>query len=180
MSSKIILEKQQFSITIDRLCYELIERHDNFSNSALIGLQPRGTYFSQRVFKRLVEITSNKNIFYGELDIAFYRDDFRRTQDDQIIPSKLDINFTVENKRIVLIDDVLFTGRTIRAALDALTDFGRPAKVELMVLIDRRFGRDLPIQPDYTGIAVDTRANDKVKVEWKENSKQDLALIVTN
>ncbi len=180
MSSKIILEKQQFSITIDRLCYELIERHDNFSNSALIGLQPRGTYFSQRVFKRLVEITSNKNILYGELDIAFYRDDFRRTQDDQIIPSKLDINFTVENKRIVLIDDVLFTGRTIRAALDALTDFGRPAKVELMVLIDRRFGRDLPIQPDYTGIAVDTRANDKVKVEWKENSKQDLALIVTN
>jgi len=180
MSSKIILEKQQFSITIDRLCYELIERHDNFSNSALIGLQPRGTYFSQRVFKRLIEITSNKNILYGELDIAFYRDDFRRTQDDQIIPSKLDINFTVENKRIVLIDDVLFTGRTIRAALDALTDFGRPAKVELMVLIDRRFGRDLPIQPDYTGIAVDTRANDKVKVEWKENSKQDLALIVTN
>ena len=180
MSSKIILEKQQFSITIDRLCYELIERLDNFSNSALIGLQPRGTYFSQRVFKRLVEITSNKNILYGELDIAFYRDDFRRTQDDQIIPSKRDINFTVENKRIVLIDDVLFTGRTIRAALDALTDFGRPAKVELMVLIDRRFGRDLPIQPDYTGIAVDTRANDKVKVEWKENSKQDLALIVTN
>lgn len=180
MSSKTILEKKQFSITIDRLCYELIERHGNFSESALIGLQPRGTFFSRRLVKRLKELSYNENILYGELDIAFYRDDFRRKPDDQIIPSKLSIDFTVENKRIVLIDDVLYTGRTIRAALDALTDFGRPAKVELMVLIDRRYSRDLPIQPDYTGIAVDTRANDKVKVEWKENAKQDMAMIVTN
>jgi pyrimidine operon attenuation protein/uracil phosphoribosyltransferase len=90
------------------------------------------------------------------------------------------INFTVENKKVVLIDDVLYTGRSIRSALDALVDFGRPEKVELMVLIDRRFSRHLPIQPDYTGITVDTRANDKVKVEWKENSKADIALIVSS
>lgn len=179
MSSRTILEKKQFLVAIDRLCYELIERHADFSNTALIGLQPRGIYFSRRIHKRLSEITANDKILYGELDIAFYRDDFRRGK-EQIIPSKLNINFTVENKKIVLIDDVLYTGRTIRSALDALTDFGRPSKVELMVLIDRRYSRDLPIQPDYTGISVDTRANDKVKVEWKENAKQDLALIVTS
>ncbi len=177
MSFRTILEKKQFLVAIDRLCYELIEKHENFTNTALIGLQPRGIYFSRRIHKRLSEITLNKNILYGELDIAFYRDDFRRGK-EQIVPSKLNINFTVENKKIVLIDDVLYTGRTIRAALDALTDFGRPNKVELMVLIDRRYSRDLPIQPDYTGIVVDTRANDKVKVEWKENAKRDLAMIV--
>lgn len=178
MSSRIILDKKQIAIIIDRFCYELIERHEQFEDMALIGMQPRGIYLSRRIHKRLCEISGNPNIRYGELDIAFYRDDFRRGK-EQIIPSKLKIDFTIENKKVVLIDDVLYTGRTIRSALDALTDFGRPAKVELLVLIDRRYSRDLPIQPDYTGIAVDTRANDKVKVEWKESAKQDQATIIT-
>lgn len=178
MNSKVILEKKQFDITLDRLCIELIEKHGDFSNTAIIGLQPRGTYLSHRIFERISQLTNNKNILYGELDIAFYRDDFRRGN-EQITPSVMKINFTVENKNIVLIDDVLYTGRTIRSALDALTDFGRPSKVELLVLVDRRYSRHLPIQPDYTGIAVDTRANDKVKVEWKENAKQDVIHIIT-
>ncbi len=179
INSKIILEKKQFSIVIDRLCYELIEKHGLFENTAIIGLQPRGIYLARRVLKRLNEITHNNSITYGELDISFYRDDFRRGN-EQIVPSEMKINFTVENKKVVLIDDVLYTGRSIRSALDALVDFGRPDKVELMVLIDRRYSRHLPIQPDYTGITVDTRSNDKVKVEWKENNKADAAMIISD
>lgn len=178
MSSKVILEKKQFDITIDRLCIELIEKHGTFENSAIIGLQPRGTYLSRRIYSRIKQLTGKTDILYGELDIAFYRDDFRRGN-EQILPSSMNINFTVADKNIVLVDDVLYTGRTIRSALDALTDFGRPAKVELLVLVDRRFSRHLPIQPDYTGVAVDTRANDKVQVEWKENNKQDVIHIIT-
>jgi pyrimidine operon attenuation protein/uracil phosphoribosyltransferase len=179
MNGKVILEKKQFDITLDRLCFELIEKHEHFSNTALIGLQPRGIYLSRRIHKRIQEILGKTSILYGELDIAFYRDDFRRGN-EQIIPNELKMDFSVEDKQIVLIDDVLYTGRTIRAALDALTDFGRPSKVELLVLIDRRYSRHLPIQPDYVGMAVDSRANEKVKVEWKETAKQDVVQMITN
>lgn len=178
-NAKVILEKKQFNITIDRLCYELIEKHGDFKNTAIIGLQPRGIYLSRRIRERLAEINPEMKVLYGELDIAFYRDDFRRGH-EQIVPSEMKIDFTVQDKHIVIIDDVLYTGRTIRSALDALTDFGRPAKVELLVLVDRRYSRHLPIQPDYTGIAVDTRANDKVKVSWKDKTKQDLVHIITD
>ena len=179
MSSKVILEKKQFAITLDRLCFELIEKHGDFSNTAIIGLQPRGIYLSRRLHYCIQEILSNNTILYGELDIAFYRDDFRRGN-EQIVPSELKMDFSVQDKNIVLIDDVLYTGRTIRAALDALTDFGRPAQVELLVLIDRRFSRHLPIQPDYVGLSVDSRSNDKVKVEWKETAKNDSVQMVTS
>ncbi len=179
MNGKVILEKKQFDITLDRLCFELIEKHGDFSNTALIGLQPRGIYLSRRLHTRIQEILKHNNILYGELDIAFYRDDFRRGN-EQIVPSELKMDFSVQDKNIVLIDDVLYTGRTIRAALDALTDFGRPSKVELLVLIDRRFSRHLPIQPDYVGLEVDSRSNEKVKVEWKETSKKDVVHMITN
>lgn len=177
MNAKTILEKKQFEIAIDRLCFQLLERHDYLENTALIGLQPRGVYLSRRIKQRLQQITGLENIIYGELDIAFYRDDFRRN-DEPILPHSLQIDFDVEGKNIVLIDDVLYTGRTIRAALEALLDFGRPKLVELMVLIDRKYSRHLPIQPDYTGLAVDTRTSDKVIVEWKETAKADSAVIV--
>lgn len=179
MNARTILEKKQLDITIDRLCFELIEKHGDFSNTAIIGLQPRGIFLSRKIHQRIAEITKSTNILYGELDISFYRDDFRRGN-ELIIPSEMNINFTVQDKNIVIIDDVLYTGRSIRSALDALTDFGRPKTVELLVLVDRRYSRHLPIQPDYTGIAVDTRANDKVKVEWKENAKNDNVHIITN
>ncbi|HNE93882.1 MAG TPA: bifunctional pyr operon transcriptional regulator/uracil phosphoribosyltransferase PyrR, partial [Chitinophagaceae bacterium] len=112
---------------------------------------------------------------YGKLDITFYRDDVRN---ELHIANKTDINFSIENKRVVLIDDVLWTGRTIRAALDALIDFGRPAKVELCVLINRRFNRELPIQPDYTGKAIDTFISEKVKVAWKENDEKEEVILI--
>ena len=178
MNSKVIIEKQQFQVILDRLCYELIENHGDFNNTAIIGLQPRGIYLSRRLHKRIHEILGISNILYGELDISFYRDDFRRGN-EQIVPNEMKIDFTVQDKNIVIVDDVLYTGRTIRASLDALTDFGRPAKVELLVLIDRRYSRHLPIQPDYTGMQVDSRAKDKVKVEWKDNTKEDKAYIIT-
>jgi pyrimidine operon attenuation protein/uracil phosphoribosyltransferase len=151
----------------------------DFSDTALIGMQPRGIFLSRRIKNRLEHILGNQPFLYGELDIAFYRDDFRRGN-EQILPSELKIDFHIQDKKIVLIDDVLYTGRSIRSALDALTDFGRPSKVELLVLVDRKYSRDLPIQPDYVGISVDTRSNDKVKVEWKENNKKDSVQIVTN
>ncbi|MCF8254508.1 MAG: bifunctional pyr operon transcriptional regulator/uracil phosphoribosyltransferase PyrR [Bacteroidia bacterium] len=178
MDSRIILEKKQLDITLDRLCFELIERLGDFDDTALIGMQPRGIFLSRRIKEKLNNILGKQPFLYGELDIAFYRDDFRRGK-DIIIPSELKIDFTVQDKKIVLIDDVLYTGRSIRSALEALTDFGRPAKVELLVLVDRKYSRDLPIQPDYVGISVDTRANDQVKVEWKEKHKKDAVHIVT-
>jgi pyrimidine operon attenuation protein/uracil phosphoribosyltransferase len=179
MKSRIILEKKQLEITLNRLCYELIERLGDFSNTALIGMQPRGIFLSRRIKDNLIHILGKQPFEYGELDISFYRDDFRRGH-DQIVPSELKIDFNIQDKKIVLIDDVLYTGRSIRSALDALTDFGRPGKVELLVLIDRVYSRDLPIQPDYIGMSVDTRAHDKVKVEWKENNKKDAVHILTS
>jgi pyrimidine operon attenuation protein / uracil phosphoribosyltransferase len=179
MNARIILEKKQLDITLDRLCFELIERLGDFKNIALIGMQPRGIFLSRRIKEKLIHILGKQPFDYGELDISFYRDDFRRGN-EQIVPSELKIDFTIQDKNIVLIDDVLYTGRSIRSALDALTDFGRPARVELLVLVDRKYSRDLPIQPNYVGIKVDTRANDKVKVDWKENGKKDAVHIVTN
>ncbi|GAB1449164.1 bifunctional pyr operon transcriptional regulator/uracil phosphoribosyltransferase PyrR [Bacteroidota bacterium] len=177
MTERIILEKKQFQLTIDRLCYQLIENHNDFSETALVGMQPRGILLSRRIKARLEELTGIQNILYGELDIAFYRDDFRRGN-ELILPNELKIHFSMSNKKIVLIDDVLYTGRTIRSALDAITDFGRPDKVELLVLIDRLYSRQLPIQADYKGLTVDTRANDKVKVQWKEQHKKDVVYIL--
>jgi pyrimidine operon attenuation protein / uracil phosphoribosyltransferase len=112
------------------------------------------------------------------MDITFYRDDFRR-REKPLQASNTKINFPIEKKKIVLIDDVLFTGRTIRAALDALLDFGRPEHVELLVLIDRRFTRDLPIQANYIGKTIDSIESEHVKVEWKEQDGADKVWILT-
>src|SRR4030095_8119883 len=107
----------------------------------------------------------NRKINYGKLDITFYRDDVRK---ELHVPNQTDIKFSIEGRKVVLVDDVLYTGRTIRAALDALLSFGRPDKVELMVLIDRRYSRHLPIQPDYIGKSIDSIITQKVKVLWQE------------
>ena len=115
----------------------------------------------------------------GYLDITFFRDDFRRTE-KPLEANKTNINFIVENKKVIFIDDVLYTGRSIRAALTAVQSFGRPSEIELLVLIDRRFSRNLPIQPDYRGRQVDAINNEKVKVSWKENDGEDAVYLVTN
>lgn len=176
MKPRIILDSKHFAITIDRLCYQLIENHNDFSESAIIGLQPRGIYLAQRIHKKLGEILKKKSINCGNLDITFYRDDFRRKD---LVPTSTQMDFIIENKKVILVDDVLFTGRTIRAGLDAMMDFGRPRSVELLVLIDRRYSRHLPIQPDYVGKIIDTIASEKVKVEWKETEGKDQVWLMT-
>ncbi|MFN8165308.1 MAG: bifunctional pyr operon transcriptional regulator/uracil phosphoribosyltransferase PyrR [Bacteroidia bacterium] len=176
MEKRLLLNSFDFDLTIRRLCYQLIENHDDFSNSALIGIQPRGIFVASRIHKHLVEILKTDKILLGSLDITFYRDDFRRRSIES--PSATKMDFNVEDKRVILIDDVLYTGRTIRAALDALIDFGRPQKVELLTLIDRRYSRHLPISPDYTGLQVDTITSEKVKVSWKETDGEDSVWLV--
>lgn len=177
MEKQIILNTRHFELTLNRLCYELIEAHNDFSNTVLIGLQPRGINVVTRLKQQLETILS-KEIVCGNLDITFYRDDFRR-RETPLIPSATNIDFVIENKNVVLIDDVLYTGRTIRAGLDALLAFGRPKKVELLTLIDRRFKRDLPIQADYIGKTVDTLNSERVSVEWKEIEGEDKVVLFT-
>jgi pyrimidine operon attenuation protein/uracil phosphoribosyltransferase len=145
---KSVLSEQQLGITIKRLAHQILENNNDLVNTVLIGLQPRGIYISDRIVSAIKKEFPNIVVQYGKLDITFYRDDVRK---ELRFANQTDIIFSIEGKNVVLIDDVLYTGRTIRAALDALQDFGRPEKVELCVLIDRRFRRQLPIQPDYVG-----------------------------
>jgi pyrimidine operon attenuation protein/uracil phosphoribosyltransferase len=169
--TKRIFDKELLRITIDRLCYQLIENHNDFKVTVIIGIQSRGVLVSRRIFKRLQEINPDINIQYGELDISFYRDDFRRRE--LIVPSANKMDIEIEGKVVVLVDDVLYTGRTIRAALDALLDFGRPTKVELLSLIDRKFSRELPIAADYIGQSIDTIASEKVLVQLQSDDGDD-------
>lgn len=172
---KIILNEQQLRITIQRLANQLLENHLTLENTVLVGIQPRGIYFSDRIVQQLRTLVDPASIQYGKLDITFYRDDVRTGLHEL---NKTDIPFSIENKNVILVDDVLWTGRTIRAALDALLDFGRPAKVELCVLIDRRFSRQLPIQADYIGRPIDSMLTQKVKVYWQEkDGKDEVALL---
>ncbi len=171
MEKQVILNAKHLELTLKRLCHELIETHNDFSETVIIGLQPRGIHVVQRLKEQLENILG-KEITCGSLDITFYRDDFRR-RETPLIPSVTNIDFSIENKNIVLVDDVLFTGRTIRSGLDALLTFGRPKSVELLVLVDRRFRRDLPINANYVGKAVDTLLSERVSVEWTEIEGQD-------
>ncbi len=177
MERQVILNSRHFELTLNRLCYQLIEIHNDFSNTVLIGLQPRGINVVTRLKKQLESILG-KEIICGNLDITFYRDDFRR-RETPLIPSATNIDFVIEGKNVVLVDDVLYTGRTIRSGLDALLAFGRPEKVELLTLIDRRFKRDLPIQADYIGKTVDTLISERVSVEWEEIEGEDKVVLFT-
>jgi len=173
---KTLLTTEQFKITLQRLAHQLVENHLSFKDTAIIGIQPRGIYLSDRISRMVKEITRAKKIDYGKLDITFYRDDVQAR--DIQVPNDTDIRFSIENKSVILIDDVLHTGRTIRSAMDALIDYGRPKSVELLVLIDRRFSRELPIQPDYAGHTVDTILTQKVKVYWEEKDGTDEVVLI--
>ena len=176
---KIIINKSKFNIIVERLSHQLIENHGDFKETVLIGIQPRGTHLCNRIHQNLSSLLSNQNIKVGNLDITFYRDDFRRRQ-DPLEPQAMDIDFSIEGKHVILIDDVLYTGRSVRAAMDALMAFGRPKSVELTVFIDRRFSRHLPIQPNYVGQKVDTIASEKVIVEWEEISGKDQVILLNS
>lgn len=158
-----ILNKQQLQITIERLACQIAENYFDGRSLVIIGIQPRGIFLADKIVPVLKNILPDTEIQYGKLDITFYRDDIRK---ELHVANQTDILFSLEEKNVVLIDDVLFTGRTIRAGLDALLSFGRPRKVELCVLINRRYSRELPIQPDYCGKAIDSVFSQKVKVEW--------------
>ena len=178
MQKRTLLNTRAFELTVNRLCFQLIENYQDFENAIIIGMQPRGINLAERIISRLKEIKPEFDIPSGSLDITFYRDDFRR-REQPLIPSATNIDFVIENKNVVLMDDVLYTGRTIRSGLDALLAFGRPEKVELLTMIDRRFQRDLPIQSDYTGRTVDTLTSERVSVEWKELEGEDKVVLYT-
>ena len=177
MSQKILLTAKEVNIILHRLACQLIEKHLDFSNTILIGIQPRGKFLAQRLATVLKEEYEIKNVQLGFLDITFFRDDFRRSE-KPLEANKTEINCIVEDKKVVFIDDVLYTGRSIRAALTAIQSFGRPSEIELLTLIDRRFSRHLPIQPDYRGRQVDAINNEKVVVKWKENEGEDVVEII--
>ncbi len=179
MTQKVLLNSKEVNIILHRLACQLIEKHLDFKDTILIGIQPRGTFLAERLKEVLEKEYETPEIQLGYLDITFFRDDFRRTE-KPLEANKTNINFIVENKKVIFIDDVLYTGRSIRAALTAVQSFGRPSEIELLVLIDRRFSRNLPIQPDYRGRQVDAINNEKVKVSWKENDGEDAVYLVTN
>ncbi len=178
MQNSILLSGAKFQITLQRLCHQLIENHQDFSDSVIVGIQPRGVYLARRIVKELKKTLSLDRIPSGDLDITFFRDDFRMKGSLPLSPSSTNMDFIVEDKKVILVDDVLWTGRTIRSALDALQSFGRPRKVELLVLVDRRFARHLPIEPDYIGLSVDSINSQKVIVSWQETDEMDQVLLI--
>lgn len=172
---KTILTEKELGITIQRLSHQLLENHLSFRDLVIIGIQPRGIFFSDRIVEQINQQIAPQKITYGKLDITFYRDDVRQGLHTL---NQTDISFNIENKTVILVDDVLYTGRTVRAAMDALLAFGRPAKVELCILIDRRFSREVPIQADYAGRSIDTIITQKVKVLWQErDGKEEVVLL---
>ncbi len=179
MPKKILLDSKKIDLILNRLVCELVENHKDFNNTVLIGLQPRGTYLTEKILNIFKKNYPNINIESGILDFTFFRDDFRRSEKTLKV-SSTQINFSIENKNVVLIDDVLFTGRSIKAAMSSIDSYGRPNSIELLVLIDRRYKREIPIQANYCGAKIDTFKGDKVNVVWNENSKKDVIYIENN
>tara|TARA_B100000886_G_scaffold114116_1_gene76754 strand:+ start:165 stop:725 length:561 start_codon:yes stop_codon:yes gene_type:complete len=173
---KKIINASKLSLILDRLASQLFEKHSSFSNTAIIGIQPRGKLLSIKLKELIEKNYKIKKIDIGFLDITFFRDDFGR-ENKILSANKTSIDFILEDKTVILVDDVLYTGRSIRSALSALQSFGRPKKVELLTLIDRRFSRHLPIQPDYCGIQVDSINNQRLTVKWRENDGEDAVYI---
>jgi pyrimidine operon attenuation protein/uracil phosphoribosyltransferase len=179
MSPKVLLNTKEVNIILHRLACQLIEKHTDFSNTVLIGLQPRGVFLANRLKRLLKEDYKLPDVQLGLLDITFYRDDFRRSS-KVLEANATEIDFLIEGKCVVFIDDVLYTGRSIRAALTAIQSYGRPSEIELLTLIDRRFSRHLPIQPNYRGRQVDAINDEKVLVNWKETSGEDAVYLIKN
>jgi len=177
MKPATLLNSEQFKLTLRRLCREIIEHFELDEDCIIIGMQPRGINLGRRMVAELKELAPKLNVVYGEIDVSLYRDDFRKREVFNLKESKMD--FLIEDKRVILVDDVLFTGRTIRAGLDAILDYGRPREVQLMVLIDRRFKRQLPIEAKYIGKQVDSIASQRVTVKWKDIDGKDEVMLYT-
>ena len=165
MQKRLIVNHQLLEIMVLRLCHQLIESHGDFSDSVILGLQPRGKFVAQRIQRTLASILG-REVPTGYLDTTFHRDDFRR-RETPLTANATKVDFLVEGRKVILVDDVLYTGRSVRAALDAMIAYGRPASVELLVLIDRLYTRHLPIQATYVGLHVNSLQSQRVLVEWK-------------
>ena len=176
MQKKVLLNSNQIDIIINRLVCQLIENHTDFNDTVLIGLQPRGIYLLDKIIDVFSKKYTNIKIIHRNLDYTFFRDDFRRCY-KTINPKSSNIDISIENKKIVLIDDVLYTGRSIRAAMSSIDSYGRPKSIELMVLIDRRFKRELPFEANYFGAKIDTIKGDKVSVIWGKEKDNDVVYI---
>jgi pyrimidine operon attenuation protein / uracil phosphoribosyltransferase len=174
---KTIVDSTQFRYIIERLAHQLIENHGDFSQSIIIGVQPRGIELCDKIHT-IIERKLNKPIQKGTLDISMHRDDIH-LQDKPMAMNQTEIPISLDDVNIILIDDVLYTGRTIRAALDTLMDFGRPRDIELLVLIDRRLHRNVPIQAKYIGKSIDSIQREKVKVNLSSDDDHNSVEIFT-
>lgn len=170
-AKQLLVNSTSFELILQRLVLLLNENHYNFQNTLFIALQPRGVFLGRAITEIIKKSFPDSGyVMYGELDVTFYRDDVTR-QLKPILPSPSNMQFDVDGKKVVLVDDVLYTGRTIRSGIDAILDYGRPDKIELLVLVDRLYSRELPIQPDYYGIKVDTINSERVMVDWENEKK---------
>jgi pyrimidine operon attenuation protein / uracil phosphoribosyltransferase len=180
MQKRLIVNTQLLEIMVMRLCHQLIENHGDFSDSVIIGLQPRGRHVAQRLQSTLASILGT-TVPTGYLDTTFHRDDFRR-RETPLAANATHIDFLIEGKKVILVDDVLYTGRSVRAAMDAMISFGRPANVELLVLVDRLYSRHLPVEATYVGRRVNSLQSQRVLVEWKgaEAQEDNIWLVTKN
>ena len=179
MQKRLLFDSNNLNVTVKRLCNQLLENHNNFKNSVIIGLQPRGIFFAKRIIKELENQISTK-IETGYLDTTFYRDDFR-SYNKNLNAKETIIPFMVDNKNVIIVDDVLFTGRTVRSAMEGIINFGRPKKIELLVLIDRKYNREIPIEATYIGKSVNTVESQKIEVKLKEQgNKNDKIWLINN
>lgn len=174
---RVILEERKIGLVLERIARHLRERYRDFDNTVLVGIQPRGSYFAERLHERLLQYAPDLPL--GKLDITFFRDDFR-TGDKQLLPDPMEMPFSTQGKRVILVDDVLYTGRTINAALNALQSLGRPSKVELCVMVERRFHREVPVAPDYLGVQIDAIGEAYVRVRWKQIEGIDEVMLYPN
>jgi pyrimidine operon attenuation protein / uracil phosphoribosyltransferase len=179
----VIMTAEQMSRTLTRIAHEIIEKNPGQGDLAVVGIHTRGAYLGARIHKLLCEV-GGQQYASGDIDISFYRDDVAARGAVGIVPSTLhpvvndtDLPFEIDGARVVLVDDVLFTGRTIRAAIDALFDFGRPACVQLAVLVDRGH-RELPIRPDYVGKNLPTASRERISVRVAECDGVDEVVLV--
>ncbi|MBP7184208.1 MAG: bifunctional pyr operon transcriptional regulator/uracil phosphoribosyltransferase PyrR [Saprospiraceae bacterium] len=176
IDGRVIIDSKKLQLMIERLCRQLIENYGNFEDTCLVGIQPRGILLADRIYDQIQLLAPTAHLKYGKLDITFHRDDFR-SNEKPLKPYPTEMNFIVEKKKVILVDDVLYTARSVLAALSALQHFGRASQIELLVLIDRRFNRQLPIKANYVGLAVDAMDKDYVKVEWSQTHGQDRAML---
>lgn len=180
MSQKaIVLDEQAIRRALTRIAHEIIEKNKGIEDCIFVGIRTRGIYIANRLAERIEQIEGTK-VSVGELDITLYRDDLTvKTENQEPLVKGSDIQKDINNQKVILVDDVLYTGRTVRAALDALIDIGRPAAIQLAVLVDRGH-RELPIRADFVGKNIPTSSSERIVVELKEVDEMDRVCIYEN